>query len=296
MRICWTIAQINGRHASVILDNIIVDSILLKAPQIFWLCSFIYTSLVWKRLTDQSQTMTSNTRSSNKSSYKKLSFKVTLLNVLLLGVLLPAYIIGTIWYPLVSALVDYFFFLLCTAVAIQGYRFGTQLCVQLKRTSMGAFLAPTIMWSIYYASFAVLVVILYGVTYKGFLSNNHPELGLLYAFIVHQLCETLTVYSLLLTKKNSEKEKERRLTEQRSRTGTKSGIGGRSRATTGGTNADNALRNINDSYASTIETVSPSVEKRVVSVKKEKKVVGGSGKSISFKDAIAEDEEEKNMV
>ena len=148
------------------------------------------------------------------------------------------------------------------------------------------------MHSIYYASFAVVVVILYGVTYKGFFNDNQPEMGLLYATIVHQLCETLTVYSLLLTKKNSEKEKERRAKERSAGTS----FGSRSRATTGG-GADRALRNINESYASTIETVSPDPESRVLSVKKKKPpVVGGSGKSISFKDTIEEEGEEKTLV
>jgi hypothetical protein len=92
MRLVWTVVVVNGRTASALLTTTPVESILLKAPQIFWIAGFFYTALVWERLSDQASSM--QQRTANKKHYERLSFKVNMLNVFLLFVILPLYIYG----------------------------------------------------------------------------------------------------------------------------------------------------------------------------------------------------------
>lgn len=59
--------------------------------------AYLYTALVWRRLSDKCTNLTRNTQA--KKSYEKLAFKVNGMAFFLLIVILPLYIYGNMKYP-----------------------------------------------------------------------------------------------------------------------------------------------------------------------------------------------------
>ena len=65
VRVFWLCTIVNGRNASVVLVDQYVEGVLLKAPQILWMSAYLYTALVWRRLSDKCTNLT------NRQSTKK---------------------------------------------------------------------------------------------------------------------------------------------------------------------------------------------------------------------------------
>ncbi|GMI02319.1 hypothetical protein TrLO_g7412 [Triparma laevis f. longispina] len=205
VRCIWLCTIINGRNASVILVDQYTEGVLLKTPQILWMSAYLYTALVWRRISDKCTNLTRNTQA--KKSYEKLAFKVNGMAFFLLIVILPLYIYGNMKYPPLVAYVDYCLMLCVITVSIAGRNFGKQLILQLNSSILGGEIIPTINYVLRCSVSAAWLVIITGLLYNIFFRGEGKWFALGFSFIVHDICEFLLCHALLKTKMDSKSKK-----------------------------------------------------------------------------------------
>ncbi|GMH66064.1 hypothetical protein TrST_g10196 [Triparma strigata] len=205
VRVFWLCTVVNGRNASVVLVDQYVEGVLLKAPQILWMSAYLYTALVWRRLSDKCTNLTN--RQSTKKSYEKLAFKVNFMAFFLLLIVLPLYIYGNLSYPPLVAFVDYFLMVCVITVSVAGRGFAKQLILQLNSSILGGEIIPTINYVLRCSVTAAWLVILVGLLYNLFFRGTGKWYALTFSAIVHDICEFLLCHGLLKTKMDSMSKK-----------------------------------------------------------------------------------------